>query len=387
MGTNQRQKLSIIHTESSCGWGGQEIRILTESQGMIERGHQVHIVCPEESNIYREAQQRSIPVTALPIARKKIPAVMSLRKWFKANPADIINTHSSTDSWLSALATRFYPNAPRIVRTRHVSAPVSNNRSTRWLYTSASDAIVTTGEKLKQTLITENRYPESMITSVPTGISTQRFNPAGFDEADMAEHRRKLGIPSDHFIIGIVATIRSWKGHLYLAEALSELVHAEKQTSAADRTTPIHCVIVGDGPSRHLLEDAIQKYQLNDRVTLTGNQDNVVPWLQAMDLFVLPSYANEGVPQSILQAMLCKLPVISTPVGSIEEAVLDQQTGLIIPAKDATSLAHAIQALHGDDDKRNAFAKAGLDHARQHFTSDIMLDSMENIFYQQLGHA
>ncbi len=364
------QKLSILHTESSCGWGGQEIRILTESEGMIQRGHQVHIVCCENSNIYNDAVKRGIPVTALAIERKKIPSVMLLRKWLKQNPFDVINTHSSTDSWLVALATRFMKNAPKIVRTRHVSAPVPLNSATRWLYTSATDYIVTTGEKLKQTLVNHNNYPENKITSVPTGIDDKRFFPASNNQ----EIKASLNIPKDKFIVGILATIRSWKGHVYLIEALAKLNNPD-----------IHLLIVGDGPSRSVIEESLQKHQLTQQTTLCGNQNDVVPWIQSMDLFVLPSYANEGVPQGILQAMFCQLAVISTTVGSITEAVIHEKTGLIVEPKNVDQLSEAIQTLIENNELREQYALAAKEHVQQHFTADKMTDKMEAIFIKTLS--
>lgn len=71
-----KEKLNILHTESSCGWGGQEIRILTESQGMIKRGHKVVIVCCPSSNIYREAKSYGVPAVALPIEKSGCPAFL-----------------------------------------------------------------------------------------------------------------------------------------------------------------------------------------------------------------------------------------------------------------------------------------------------------------------
>lgn len=364
---SKKKPLTIVHTESSCGWGGQEIRILTESEGMIQQGHHIHIICPEESNIYKDAIKRGIPVTALPIARKKIPAVFVLRKWLKNNPVDIINTHSSTDSWLSALAVQFMQNAPKIVRTRHVSAPISLNSATRWLYTSATDYIVTTGEKLRQTLINTNHYPAERITSIPTGIDANRFIPT----ANINQVKQQLNLPTQPFMVGILATIRSWKGHLYLIEAIAKLNNPD-----------IHLLIVGDGPSRPLIEDALREHKLIDQSTLAGNQENVVPWLQSMDLFVLPSYANEGVPQGILQAMLCQLAVISTPIGSIIEAVKDQETGIIVAPKDVVQLSQAIKQLVESDELRMQYGKKGREHALQYFTADKMINRMEHIFTQ-----
>ena len=362
------QPLSILHTESSCGWGGQELRILTESEGMLARGHQVRIIAPEESNIYQQAKKRNIPCTALPIARKNLKGLFALHKWLKNNPVDVINSHSSTDSWLSALANLCLKPSIPLVRTRHVSAPVSNNRSTRWLYTKASDFIVTTGIRLKQTLQEENHFPAAMLTSIPTGMSTQRFY-----SADKQAARATLNLEADRFTLGIMATIRTWKGHLYLIDALKALQRPD-----------IHLLVIGDGPSRAALEARIAEHQLEAQVTLVGNQEEVTPWLNALDLFILPSYANEGVPQSLMQAMLCELPVISTPIGSTAELVLHEQTGLMVKPKDSQDLLHALQRLIDNPELRDRLAKRGREHVLGAYTLDHMLDSMEKVFYSSL---
>ncbi|MBU1978706.1 MAG: glycosyltransferase, partial [Gammaproteobacteria bacterium] len=204
-------KLNIVHTEASLGWGGQEIRILTEAAGMMLRGHQVTLLCPAEAKIYEEARLHGIPAVALPIGRKNLRGVLALYRWLRNNPADILNTHSSTDTWLAALASLLPGAQAPIVRTRHISAAIPNNQATRWLYQSATCHIVTTGEKLRQQLIDDNGYKPETITSVPTGIDTSRFKPG-----DKILARRQLGLPEECAIIGIVATLRSWKGHAYL---------------------------------------------------------------------------------------------------------------------------------------------------------------------------
>ena len=123
------------------------------------------------------------------------------------------------------------------MRTRHVSAPVSTNKATRWLYTQASCFIVTTGIRLKQTLVQENNFPAAKITSIPTGMSPQRFYPA-----DQATARKQLGLPTRGFTLGIMATIRTWKGHLYLIDALHALQRPD-----------ISLLVIGDGPARRCI--------------------------------------------------------------------------------------------------------------------------------------
>jgi glycosyltransferase involved in cell wall biosynthesis len=355
-----------VHTEASVGWGGQEIRILEETQGMIARGHEVEIWAVAGSGILAEAERRAIPHRALSIGRKSLRGVLAMRRALTSVRPDVVNAHSSTDAWLVALALLTLGDGPPLVRTRHVSAPVPDNFATRWLYQRATRHIVTTGERLRETLVRENRFREDRITSVPTGIDPSRFRPG-----DKAEARRTLGLDPRGRYVGIVATLRSWKGHLYLIEAFARL-------AAADAA--VRLLIVGEGPMRPLLEQKIAELDLAPKVMLAGRQDAVEPWFRAMDVFCLPSYANEGVPQAIVQAMLSGLPVVTTPVGSIAEAVTDQETALVVAPKDASALAAAIRRLLDDPALAGRLGQEARAQAERKFGRDAMIARMEAVF-------
>jgi glycosyltransferase involved in cell wall biosynthesis len=243
--------LRIVHTESSLGWGGQEIRILSESQGLIRRGHEVRLLCPPRARIHDEAANWGVPVVALPIDRKRLAGLRALRDWFGGNRCDVVNTHSSTDSWLAALAMLTLGRPSAVVRTRHISAPVPRNPLSRWLYTRAAARIVTTGEALKRELVERNGFPARMIESVPTGMDAGRFRPG-----ERAASRARLGLAPDRMLVGIVATLRSWKGHRHLVEAMTKLPET------------LSLVIVGDGPQREALEAQVARLGLSARVRM-----------------------------------------------------------------------------------------------------------------------
>ena len=361
--------LRIIHTESSCGWGGQELRVLAESQGLAARGHEVLVAAPVEAPIYREAGARGLATAAVPMVRKSLKGLLGMRALLKQHGADLVVTHSSTDSWLTALACATQKSAPPLVRTRHVSAPISSNAATAWLYGRAAAHVVTTGEALRQQVISEAGLPAMRVTSVPTGIDLERFCPA-----DRTAARARLGLPADRFIIGIVATLRSWTGHRYLVNALAALQDPRAML-----------VIVGDGPGRDNLQVQVKSLGLQEQVLMPGNQKEVAGWMQAFDLFVLPSYANEGVPQALMQAMACGQPVISTPVGAIGEIVEDGRTGIMVAPRDVEALRAAIARLRDDVALRRTLGEAGLRQARERFSADRMLDAMEAVFQRVLA--
>jgi glycosyltransferase involved in cell wall biosynthesis len=349
------------------GWGGQEIRILGEAAGMMARGHSVSLLCPPEARIFAEAASGGVTATALPIARKNLAGVLALRDWIKQHAPDVVNTHSSTDSWLTAIACASLAAPPPIVRTRHISAAVPNNFSTRWLYRTATRHIVTTGEKLRATLIADNGFDGRRLTSVPTGIDIARFVPG-----DRAGARLALDLPLNACIVGIVATLRSWKGHRYLLEAFARL----RNSHAA----ALYLVIVGDGPQKEAIRAMIAELGIADSVSMPGNQSQVTAWLQAMDIFCLPSYANEGVPQALMQAMSCGLPVVSTPVGSIAEIVDNEVNGLLVAAQDVDALYTAILRLVDDLALRARLGAAARKTAQARFAEAKMLERMERVF-------
>ena len=356
--------LRILHTESSLGWGGQEIRVLTEARGVAKRGHAVTLAAPAESRIFAAAPDYGLEAIAIPIARKSVGGLIGMAGLLRNRRFDLVNTHSSTDSWLAAVATHLLREAPPIVRTRHISAPVPRNLATRWLYRSATSRIVTTGERLRLQVIEETGVPPASVVSIPTGIDLDRYKPGGQDAA-----RAGLGLDREGTLIGIVATLRSWKGHRYLFEAFAGL---------ADRGARL--VVVGDGPQREALEALAKELGIGARVRFAGNQADVAPWMRALDLFCLPSYANEGVPQALMQAMACGLPVVSTPVGSIAEIVQDGDTGRLVPPEDAQALRAALEALLADEALRRGLGTRAWETAQQRFGEDRMVERMLDVF-------
>ena len=363
--------LVIVHTENSLGWGGQEVRILTEARGFIDRGHEVTLLAAPEAPITGAARRMGVPVVALDLRRKRPRDFRALRGWLRERDGriDILNTHSSTDSWLGALACRTLRAPPVIVRTRHVSTRVHANPWTRWLYRKGNAHIVTTGEAVRRQLAAEAGVAMERMTSIPTGIDLARVIPG-----DARAARARLGLPARH-TLGIVATLRAWKGHRDLFDAL----RAGSRTGAGS-WEGWQVLVVGGGPDREMLERYANERGLGALVRFTGHQDDVVPWLQALDLFALPSYGAEGGPQSIMQAMACAVPVVSTPIGGITEAVDAEVTGLIVEPRNPPALAAALARLRDDGELRIRMGEAAREKALRRFGIERMLDAMEAVF-------
>jgi glycosyltransferase involved in cell wall biosynthesis len=147
-------------------------------------------------------------------------------------------------------------------------------------------------------------------------------------------------------------------------------------------------VIVGDGPQRDALRAQIGALGLDARVRLAGDQNDVARWFAALDVFALPSYANEGVPQALLQAMLMALPCVTTDAGAIGEAAIADHTAVVVAKENAVALAAGIDRVLGDAALARRIAVAGRDRALTRFSLAAMLDRMEAVFQRAVDfHA
>ncbi len=358
---------AILHTESSLGWGGQERRILAEAVVMRQRGHQVSLACDPRGELYGRAREQGFAVAPVSFGGwRNLRALVAMRRLLRSEPVEILNTHSSLDSWVGTLAWRSLLARPLLVRTRHLSTPVKDNWPTRWLY-RAPAAIITTGQVTKELLMKRLGVPERHIFSVPTGVSLAEFTPREKDQELLSQ----LQLPPGAVILGCVAVLRSWKGHLYLLEALQQLVGAGR---------PAYLVVVGEGPYRVVIEEKIAGLGLAERVRLVGYQDRVAPWFALMDAVVLASYANEGVPQSLLQALALERPVVATTVGGIPEVIIPEETGLLVPPKDSGALARALARLLENPRQGIEWGRRGRELVAERFSLEQMAAEVEAVY-------
>ncbi len=222
-----KRTYTIVHTEASLGWGGQERRIFAEAEIMRQRGHQVFLALDPRGELSQRALKAGLPVFPIPFGgRHTIPACLTLRQLLSRQSVEILNTHSSLDSWVGLWAVLGKRSRTKLVRTRHLSTPIQTSWPTRQLYQSP-DAIITTGQAIKNLIIARARVPETKIFSIPTGVPLDRFYPR---PRVIQASAVCLTWPQDSCLIGSVAVLRSWKGHIYLVEALEKVLQRGRQS-------------------------------------------------------------------------------------------------------------------------------------------------------------
>lgn len=171
-------------------------------------------------------------------------------------------------------------------------------------------------------------------------------------------------------IVGAVGRLEHEKGFDVLLHAVAGLPEAS-------------VVLVGDGRRRDDLAALADRLGMAERVQFTGWSDEPRRHLTTFDLYALPSRI-EGFPLVVVEAMLAGLPVVATRVGSVADAVLDGETGLLVPPDDPDALGSALGTLLADPERRRAMGDRGREHARRHFTASAMAAQFESLYTELL---
>jgi len=369
---NMRRTYTVLHTESSVGWGGQEMRILLEAGAMQDRGHRVLIACAPDCRLAACARAAGLGVAGIPF-RSALDwrAIRSVRRVLRDERVDIVNTHSFIDGWAAAVAAGLVRGV-KVIRTRHLANPVSDRPLTRWLYTRRTDALITTGEALRRRLIQENRLAPEKIFSIPTAADLRRFDPAAHPRSGL---RREIGIPAQAPLVGTIAMLRRLKGHDVFLDAAA-IVRAHIPEA--------RFVVVGDIPSaspvKAELRDRASRLGIEQDVIFAGYRDDIPAVLTDLDCVVLASTRSEGLPQVIVQALAMGRPVVATDVGATSELIQNKVTGILVAPNDPAALADGIALVVRDPERAAQWAQAGQQRVRDGYSLPHMADRVEQVY-------
>jgi glycosyltransferase involved in cell wall biosynthesis len=359
------KKLKILHLEASPGWGGQEMRILKEAEGMRLRSHEVILGVMKKGKLVQAAKEAGFRVYELNFYKTHwIFSLIKLIWLIKKHRIDIVNTHSSLDSWIGGIAARIC--GVFVVRTRHLSTPIKKGLNSLFLYGKLADRVVTTCSSILPMIIEQSKKPSSLCSSIPTGVETRKIQ---VDPEKKKQFRESLGLNEDHFLVGTACFMRSWKGILDLLQAADHLRNQKE----------IRWVIIGGGHEA-LYRAKAKEWNLDGIVFFTGHLKDPFAAMDALDIFTLLSTAHEGVSQSILQAGFLEKPLIATPVGGLQEVCIHEKTGLLVNPFSPKEVALSVMHLKENKEKRLLFGKKAKQLVTEHFLIEHTLNQMENLY-------
>jgi len=355
--------MPILHTESSNGWGGQEIRILKEAIGLRSRGHEIIFAVVCGGKLVEHARKAGFTVYEIDFKRSKaLRAVRDLVAIIRKNKINVVNTHSSLDAWLGGIAGRI--GRCKVVRTRHLSTAVRGRLNAFLLYRCLADFIVTTSSGIIPKIAELARLPSSHFKCIPTGVE-----PFSVDPKKVQEFRDRLGVKESDILIGTVCVVRSWKG-------IQDLIEAARLLKGLPH---LKWVVVGGG----YIENFKPLVDASTPLVFTGHLDDPYTAVAALDIFTLLSTAHEGISQASLQAAYLNKPLITTTIGGLPEVCLDGMTGIQVPPSSPQKVAEAVLRLASDPELRKAYGEAAARLVDKQYTLKHTLDQMEQVFLKR----
>ena len=373
--TNDRQSpIRVIHLIKGLGRGGAETLLplnIHESHSQFD--YSVGYFLPWKDALVPKLEEMQIPVTCFDCHSNtsifaSIPKVLA---WLRRQRADLLHCHLPLSGVVGRLAGAW--GGIPVVYTEH-NVMERYHRLTRILNLATwrfQSGVVAVSEEVARS-IGVNAGSRVPVHHIANGIDVSAWNRS--EEAGI-EVRQRLGIPVNAAVIGLVAVFRVQK-RLDLWFETAALV-AEKRSDA-------HFILVGDGPLRQEVEKWADRPTLKGRVHLTGLQDDVLPFLNAMDLYLMSSQF-EGLPLSLLEAMASGLPVVVTAVGGIPQVVTDRAHGRIGPPGDPQAQAvHCLETL-ASPERLATYGQAARLRVEKSFGIGPMTRALEALYCQVLS--
>lgn len=352
----------VVHIIYRLGAGGLENGLVNLINGMPRGRYRHAIWCLNGYDAFRERiHVPDVEVVDLAKREGKDPAVY-VRVWRRLRRqrpriVHLRNLGTIDFAWVARLA-----GVPHVVQGEHgwdmldLHGEVRKYRMLRRLCRPCIDRYITVSRDLERWLVDSVRLPRARIVHICNGVDVDRFHPA---------MRATVGDAPGRCVFGWVGRMAEVKAPGVLIEAFARLVEARPGRD-------LRLVMVGDGPLAVDVRAAVDAAGIAERVVLAGRRDDIAEWLRRMDVFVLPSL-NEGISNTILEAMACGLPVIATDVGGNAELVANGQTGTLVPPNDPGLLAEAMQRYADTPAAIASHGVAGRSRAERVFSLDVMV--------------
>jgi len=382
---NQKGKIKVLALINSLAPAGAE-RLLLQIAEHIDKEKFDFVVCylEKEKSLLDDFKQLGIKTIGLEINHKlDLRVIPRLYKTLKSEKPDILHTHLPYAGIIGRIIGRF-TKVPVIVSTQH---NVASSFKKILLFIEKltfplANVITCVSEGVEQSFfnqsnlfsmeVLKNNYKHFTIYN---GVDIEKIEKI-IERTDFIVKRKELGLDENNKVITIVARLIKWKGHLDLISAFPKV--AEHFPSAK-------LLIVGWGDLEPELRKKTKELNLENRVIFLGKRNDVYEILKISDIFILPYnyiglFQGEGVGIAILEAMVCKKPVITTIAPGIERAIINDKTGILVPQGDPKALAEAIIDFLKNPDKMKKIGEEGFNLVKNKFSIRDKVKEYETVY-------
>ena len=352
--------VKVLHISGARSWGGSEQQLLYLMNELPKYEVNQKLLCYEGTPLHAETQGKSEDVIAIPYVKPTSKTYRKkLREIVNQNQIDIIHLHTNDAATGYVLTDLFYKiNTSTVLARKSVRAKHSFLSKLKYNYKNIHAIICVSKyveDHFSRILNQKNKKKTTVIHD--SVKQDDQFEKASFNI------RQKYQLSEDVFLIGNIANHTRAKDHPLLLKTLNELVHVRKIRN-------IKLIQIGQFSSlTEKLKVLVKEYKLEDYIIYTDFVRNASSLMNQFDVFLMTS-SREGGPSSVIEAFSKKVPVVSTRVGVIDEAIEDGVNGFSVPVGDYKELAEKLIILKENKELREQFRKKSYERFISDFTAE-----------------
>lgn len=375
-----RRVLQIV--ASSRGGGAEVLRCLVK--GLDAHEFESHVIMPDDGGHVGEADFNEL---GAPLYRFRLDAsfnlseFLRLRRFVRGRHFDLVHVHGARAALWGRLAA-CGPGRPRIVFGVHGLSIVHYSGLKRTLLVglervlrSTTDVTLCDSNVERDDVLKWKIATPAKTRVIWNGIDLDRLR---IPPRDRATARTRLQLADNMPTVVTICRLNKPRDFETLLAGMAQIVQAQPLT---------RLLIVGDGPLRSQVEALITQHRLTDQVRLLGLVRDVGEVLAAADMALLITAGWEGLPLSALEAMAMGLPLIISDVGGNREAVMNGETGYVIPPQDVAAFVTAALALLNDPAQAHRMGEVGARRVQQQFSLQRMTGQVADVYRELLRRA
>ena len=363
--------MKILFLTTHLNTGGITSYVLTLARGLKKKGHDVYVASSAGDCLYKFEESGinffRIPIkTKAEINPKIFISYLKLLGFIKREGIQIVHSNTRVTQVLGCLLSNSCGVA-------HVSTchGFFKRRLTRMMFPCWPDTVVAISQQVREHLINDLGVDESKITVIHNGIDVDSFSaPAKGQEK---QRKQELGLKQGP-VVGIVARLSDVKGHIYLIQAMKNVLNKFSDASL---------LIVGEGKMQGKLIILSRQLGIEKNIIFIASASDTRVVLAAMDVFVMPS-VHEGLGLALMEAMAFGLPVIGSNVGGIKSLIQDGYNGILVEPRDVNALSSAIERMLSDMKAAQVMGNNAREFIKNNFDQEEMILNTERGYFKCL---
>jgi glycosyltransferase involved in cell wall biosynthesis len=372
MSTNRRIK--ILHVLFTLDPGGMENGVVNVARALPADRFEIHVACLERSGAFAQRLQQPENVHVIGKAPGfSLRTVLALARVIRRVQPHVIHSHNLGPLIYGALASGFGKWKP-LLQGEHSLLPPHERTARRlrqrhWLYRCCR-AVHTVSTGVRDDLL-QLGFPETKIVTLRNGVDCARFAPG-----EKSAARKKINLPENTLVLGLVSRFVKGKGHLETIAAFEQL--------AASRPE-VHLLFIGGGGSEEdIVRAAAARSTAAARIHFSGFQNDVTPYYQSLDLLVVAS-THEGLSNVVLEAMACGVPALAHPACGNPEVITHGVDGWLGELETPEKLHAQLAEVLSRPERLAALCTAAREKMARDFSIDSMVDKYRRLYEELSG--